>query len=118
MMIEDQPTVQVPESARDLTRGERLLVLRRRHGLRQNAEARARGISLYRYRAWELDMGDAPKVGIGALRPHERLFIARRRYGVSLRDLADESGLSVNWICRIERGDAPPEALERFWLGD
>jgi transcriptional regulator with XRE-family HTH domain len=100
---------------RDLTRGERLLLERRRHGESQRAAADRHGVSRYRYRRWEADEDAGPRVALERLRAYERCFLQRRREGLRLAELAHEAGLSRWWLCQMEYGAAPAGRLVRFW---
>lgn len=102
---------------RDLTAGERLAIARRRAGESKREAADRHGVTLYRYRAWEDDRegSGAPRVALGSLEAHEVLVIRRTRQGLSAQDLAAEMGISRWWLCKMEYGQAPIDALEAHW---
>lgn len=101
---------------RDLTSGERLLLLRRREHRSQIEMARTLGVTRYHYRLWELDeIEGAPSASLRKLRPYERCFILRRRSGLSQSEAAQEAGVSPNWVCAMEYGEAPSGRLEALW---
>lgn len=107
-----------PVNGKELSTGERLLILRRRRGQSQKQAAEALGVSLYCYRQWESDEQaetDPPKVRSPKLALHEQCFLRRVRAGLSLADLAGELGLSRWWVCKMEQGKAPPERLLEHW---
>lgn len=101
-----------------LTRGERLLIKRRRTGESQVEAAARFGVSLYNYRQWETDTLKAPhKLGLGTLEPFEACFITRRRTERSAADVAKAVGVSRWWFCQMERGDVDATRLVSFWRG-
>lgn len=110
---------------RDLTRGERALIHRRREGWSQRQAADHWGLSLYAYRQCEDDdppetntdevVRSWPKVALGRLEPHEICFLYRRRSGMQLQELADTLGISRWWLCRMEYGTAPCDRLHDYW---
>lgn len=113
-------TVQVPQSTKDLARGEQFLIERRRAGKNQVQFAKKYGVKLAVYRGWENDLDAeglkaAPKVTLGKLAPHERFFLARRRNGMSLQELAKRMKLCRWWVRQMECGDAPCEKLAAYW---
>ena len=99
----------------ELTRGERLLVYRRRYNGTQADEAQHYDTSLYQYRQWETDQQDGPAPSLGTLRPHEQCLIKRTRSGKSVNDLARVIGICSWWLTQMERGDAPVERLLAHW---
>lgn len=74
-------------------------------------------MSLYEYRrleAGELEgMDRAPLPG--GLRDHERCYVARLRADLRLEDLAPKVGVTMFWLCQMERGSAPVETLVAYW---
>ena len=102
---------------RDLTAGERLLIARRRIRRKTQAKAAAEhGVHFAKYAAWEKDQGDdIPSVKVGRLEEHEQCFILRRREDLTQDALAEALGCSVNWLCMMERGDAPVARLLAYW---
>ena len=103
--------------ASDLTRGEKLLLVRRRAGKTQVHEARANGVSLHEYRAWEKDSGvyDIPQVGIGKVASHEVCFLARHRAGMTVASVAEEVGVCRWWCSQMERGTVCADRLLAYW---
>lgn len=101
--------------ARDLTHGERLLIVRRREGSTAADCAVGCGVSLYRYKRWEQDLERGPSCAVGRLAAHEGALVLRRRAGISVADLAAALDVSPYWLSRLERGLAPPERLEAYW---
>lgn len=101
----------------DLTRGQRLLVDRRRRGETQRVAAARHEVSLYSYRRWELDAedSDAPTVAIGSLKPHERCHLLRIRRGTSVQDLAADLGVSRWWLIQMEQGKVDATRLVVYW---
>jgi len=101
--------------ASDLTRGERLMVDRRRRGLSQVEMSTFLKVGLRQYRKWERDEEDAPNKGVGKLALHERCYMARRRASVERQQLAKRMKCSRLWITLMETGRAPVEALAEYW---
>ncbi len=103
-------------TAGDLTKGERLLLERRRAGEPLEAAAARHGVTLYRYRLWERDEDDgAPRVPVGRVEYHEAARLMRGRVGASVRELAELVGCSPYWLTRMEAGEAPVDRLRDFW---
>lgn len=100
---------------RDLTRGERLLIVRRREGSTAADCAAGCGVSLYRYKRWERDQEDGPACAVGRLAAHEGALVLRRRAGLSVAELAAAVGVSAYWLSLMERGQAPASRLEAYW---
>jgi len=101
-----------------LTYGERLFLNRRRSGLTQAAEAKRRGVSLYRYAKWELDAdtGGSTKIPlINRLFPHEECIVHRRRCGMTAEQVASKMGCCTFWVRRMEKGQVPHSRLYAFW---
>lgn len=102
-----------------LTRGERMLVSRRRKAESQIDAAARYNVSLYAYRQWETEALECPHaLSIGKLKPFEQCFLLRRRKGVTAGTLARKLGLSRWWLCQMERGDVDAARLVKFWRGD
>jgi len=100
----------------ELSKGEKLLVYRRRRGLTQSKSAKERKVSLYTYRRWEADELDAvPKVSVGRLSEAEQCFLLRKRKGMSLADAAKEIDICRWWLCQMESGEAPIDRLLAYW---
>lgn len=101
-----------------LSAGERLELNRRRDGLSQAEAADLFGVSVARFRKWEHGTGRAqPLVNVGpALTDGEWCWLMRRRAGRSLKEVSEETGLGIQWIHRVERGErGDPAALVRWW---
>lgn len=100
-----------------LTRGERLLTHRRRVGETQGEAAERRGVSRFRYGAWERDEIDGPKCLVGALKNYERCLLHRRRIGLSQFAVGLEIGRCRWWVNQMERGDVSCRELIAYWEG-
>lgn len=104
-------------SVRDLTKGEALTIDRRRRGENQLRAAKRWKVSAYRLRQWESgEREDVPRVKLGRLKPHEICYVTRRRAGWSATDVAADMGVSRYWVSKMERGDAPSDALWDYWF--
>jgi len=101
----------------DLTTGERVLILRRRKQESQQAASERHGVSLYRFRQWETDEEQAPKVALGRLERCESCFVRRKRSGMPLHELASQMGVSRWWLIQMEHGKQSADALVAFWDG-
>lgn len=103
--------------AADLTRGERLLLARRRDGWTQSQYADYYGVSLRTYRTWEngSENKGVPYVSLSRLTKAERCVILRRRAGLGVEALATKIGLSRWWVTQMERGSAPVDKLAAHW---
>ena len=101
----------------ELTKGERLMIQRRRDNRSQSEMATFLGVSLYRYRLWEAGEGlaDAPLLALGRLRDFEACVIRRRRAGVDAKELAQELNVSRWWLTQMEYGQAPADRLVSYW---
>lgn len=98
------------------TRGERLLIQRRRQGLTQRQAAAAYGHTLFGYRKWENDQeNETVNVRIGRLSDPEKCFLLRRRKGLTLPQLAAEVGCCRLWLNQMEKGTANPDRLIAYW---
>jgi len=105
-------------TTKELTKGERLILSRRRSGYTKAEAAEWYGVSLYRYTRWEADEGDdVPAEQIGRLEPYEACHILRRRAGLKVGELAVLADISTWWITQIESGDVPADRLRAFWDG-
>jgi DNA-binding XRE family transcriptional regulator len=107
-----------------LSNSELIFVYRRRRGYTQ-AEAADKwlmGLPVADYRSLEngeekpsRSLVRAMKAG-GSLTENEIATIKRRREGMTQPELAEELGISVNWLCRMEKGSAPMnEDLREYW---
>ena len=100
-----------------LTRGERLLIHRRRLGETQGEAAKKFGITRFRYGAWERDEIDGPARNIGRPKPYERCLLYRRRIGYTQVRVAKAIKRSRWWVNQMERGEVPCAELLRYWEG-
>lgn len=99
-----------------LSRGERLVIYRRREGLSQAQAAKRYKVGRKLYARWERDEADdGPDVFIGSLYTHERAYLSRRRADVSRQQVADSIGVSAFWVTLMERGKKPCDRLLEFW---
>lgn len=98
-----------------LTRGEKLYLQRKR--FRQNsADSAARhDVSVEQYRRWEIDAETGPDVFLGGIELREHYAIMRRRMGLTLQDLADRMGCSINTVSRAESGNGPLTRVIEYW---
>jgi hypothetical protein len=99
------------------TRGESLLLWRRRKNLNQVEAAKEYGVPPDRYREWEADrrLDDQPRRHLGELKPHEVCFLLRRRAGKTQREVAAAIGCTRFWVIKMEGGKAPVERLREYW---
>lgn len=89
-----------------LTKGERVLIARRRTGMTQVEMAGLFGVSVHQLKQWEYDQcDDIPAVKVTTVFEHDWCFIQRRRQGWLLRELAEKVGLAAKWLHRAERGE-------------
>ena len=98
-----------------LTRGERVLIDRRRRG-----ETQAQAAARYRVRRhvlslWERDEKTPPLIAIGRIECHERCLLYRRRSGFTQERIARDLKLSRWWVNKMERGLAPCDTLIWYW---
>lgn len=101
---------------RKLTRGEILVIRRRRANVSQTDAAIRWGVGRKLYSKWELDEIQGPDVDlVEPLEAWERAFIHRRRAGMSRATLARALGLSEFWITQMERGREPCDRLTEYW---
>lgn len=105
----------------NLTKGEKFFLNRKREGSTQHDAAKAEGVPVVVVRGWERNSNEftdlIPAVALGMLQLHEKFMILRRRRGTSLKDFADELGMSRAWVIKMERGDAPQHLLNAYWGG-
>lgn len=109
-------------SSTDLTRGEWLLLARRRKRWTQADAAKHWSVPVSTYVAWETDQRAATiappsrdKSYEFPLKMYERLFVMRRRSGWTAPTLAARIGCPRHYIELAERGRAHPARLEAFW---
>ncbi len=100
-----------------MTRGEKLLMTRRRLGWTQSEAARRHSVSLYTYRRWEGDTDgtSAPTTKVGKLAMFEQCFLLRKREGMTLIEAAEVIGVCRWWLCQMESGEAPIDRLREYW---
>ena len=99
-----------------LTKGERLLLKRRRIGWNQTEYARYHAVKFDTYSLWERDLRkDAPVVELGEITQSERYFILRRRSGKTLRWLACKVKCSITWYKKMEKCEVDDSRLKGFW---
>lgn len=102
----------------DLTPHEKLRLWRRRLGLSQEEAGRRFDVSAWVY--GEMERGDQPAPsyawrGPFHLEEHERCLIYRLRAGREQQEVADELGVSREWLGRMERGEAGCDKLVWYW---
>ena len=97
------------------TRGERLLVTRRRLGVTQVDAAELHDTTRSMYAKWERDIVPGPHVKIGRLEPHERCLLYRRRAGFTQAQVAEGLEMCRYWVNLMETGQAPCDNLLWFW---
>lgn len=102
-----------------LTKGERLLISRRRAHESQSVAARRYGLSRNRYGEMERDADaisdnfSVPEVG--QLSVEEKCLILRRRSERTQEDCAAELGVTRFWYNQMEMGNVPSRDLASFW---
>lgn len=100
----------------DLTRGEKLALLRRRENLRQEESALRFNVSRDTYHKWENDINStAPSLEVDDLAVHEVCYILRRRARLTQKQLASYIGTSRVTVNRMEKGEAPAFLLANYW---
>lgn len=106
-----------------LTPAEQLFVDRSLRNLTQHQAARAWKTTFWTYRSWESNPNLVPDGVREALRyvdKHEipravTFAVKRRRKGMTQRELANEIGVSRQWVNRMERGLEDDSQLDDFW---
>lgn len=103
-----------------LTRGERLFLLRRRAKKSFKDAAQEWEVDVETYLEWENDRSPAgSEFKLHGISQGEQYVIFRRRNGLTLRDVAEATGLSEATIGDIERDrGCHPKGLiilARFW---
>lgn len=100
----------------EMTKGERLGILRRRERLSQAQYARVFGVSRDTYYKWENDVNStAPSVDLTDITLPEACGVLRRRAGITQKELASILGVSRVTINRMERGEISAVALATYW---
>lgn len=98
------------------TRGEALVIWRRRQNLNQIEAAAAHKVHPDRYREWEADRrADIPRRGVLPLQPREVCYLLRRRSGKTQREIAAAIGMTRLWVIKMEEGTAPIDRLRHYW---
>lgn len=99
------------------TKGESLLLHRRRKNLNQIEAAKEYDVHVDKYRDWEADrrQDDQPSQHLGELKPHEVCFLLRRRAGKTQREVAAALGCTRIWLIQMESGNAPVKRLREHW---
>lgn len=99
-----------------LTQAECLLLERRRRGESQTRAARRYRIPVSRYVAWERGTREITKpVSEIVPTPCEKCVVLRKRSGKAQKEIAAEMRRSRMWVVLMERGDANPTELLRYW---
>lgn len=103
-----------------VTPAERLILGRHRRSERQVDVADRLGVKAWTYRRYEAGTLDPPPIvmrraGVRRVKPHERLYLARRRAGLSPAELAERVGVSRWWLHLMETGEAPLKRLRDYW---
>lgn len=99
------------------TRGESLLLERRRKAENQLEAAARYGVHVDTYRAWETDERpeDVPHYNAGHMKPHEVCLLRRRRAGLTQREVAAAIGMTRLWVMKMELGEASIDRLKGYW---
>lgn len=99
------------------TKGESLIIWRRRQGFNQVQAAAEYNVHPDRYRDWEADKRteDQPRQHLGPLKPHEVCYLLRRRADKTQREVAADIGMTRLWVIKMEEGTAPVERLREYW---
>jgi len=97
--------------------GEKLLIFRRRKGMSQFDAASHQGVSLHKYRKWEVgnEVEGAPEILLQKIEPHEACYILRRRSDLSLVDVAKGVGRCRWWVIQMESGKVNCQELTEYW---
>lgn len=85
-----------------------LLIDRRRRGVTQEKEARARGIDYHAYCLMELGRVPVPsdqRPTLGSIETHERCYLLRRRLGLTLKQVASALRKSPMTVAQMESGE-------------
>lgn len=107
-----------------LTLGERLQLWRRRRGDDQRTAAKFLGVQLPIYGKLERDqiigqelrkLKIAPPA-LGALKMHERCYIARKRTGKTQVEIGKEIKRCRWWVNQMEHGRVPCDDLAWYWF--
>lgn len=105
----------------ELTKNEKLIVVRRRLGQNQQERAEILGVPLGRYRQWEMGATNlmynyrCPDTALHGVTEAEHLFILRKRAGFSQKEIAEAMGVSDVWVRKMEAGVGNLKRLQEFW---
>lgn len=98
------------------TKGEALLIERRRLRETQMGAAARYRVTPDKYRDWEADRrDDAPRPQKLRLQPFEICYLKRRRAGKMQKEVASQIGVTRLWLMKMEQGEAPADRLVEFW---
>ena len=106
--------------ALNITDGERVMLGRRREGRSQEALANDLDLSQSLVSRWEAGKKPVPKRirkrynALGRLTRGEQCLIMRRRLSISIRDAAQQFGISHFHLIRIEADERQSDAYFRF----
>jgi len=99
----------------DLTRGEKLYLLRSRTGTTVQQAAEDHKVEPNIYAAWEQDEVEGPDIDIGGLDPHEHYIVLRLRIGKSIGQQAEDMGLHDAVLRRMEKGKGSLQRQIDYW---
>lgn len=109
-------------AAKSLTKSEKYLIYRRRHWYTQVEFAEGLDLSLADYRKIEgghsmLDPDPAAirRITLSSLNKVERCLIMRRRSKQTQQQIANDIGVSRNWLNQMEQGKVDVKTLADFW---
>lgn len=115
-------TKYVKPTVDNLTPAERLVLARRRTGL--SGPDLAKKLKMRRHDLQNMELGTREPEGkevMGMIRTvksasiAELCYIARRRTSKNTSEVADEVGLSRQWVCLMERGKVSADKLASHW---
>lgn len=100
-----------------LTKGEKLIITRRRAGKNQTEAAKDFGVHRDTYAQWEKDITNtAPDVSLTEpLKAFEACYLLRRRSNKTQKQLADALHLSRMTVNSMELGKVNYSQLSTFW---
>ena len=104
-----------------LSPDERILIDRRRRGETQIEAASRLGLTTNAFRALETGekyAGKSLRPPLGRLADYEQCLIARKRYDLTMQEVADDIEISRWWVVQIEAGRAPADCLVDYWTLD
>jgi transcriptional regulator with XRE-family HTH domain len=98
-----------------LTKGERLVIWRRRLRYKQKEAAAYFAVTVDTYADWEKGRReDVPVIRLEP-RPFELCYVLRRRARMTQKALAAQLGMTRLWVIKMEEGSAPVERLRAYW---